>query len=118
MSVVGEGTFKVFRIEAGNSLKLLPSTVAKREAQAFICHAWLVDYDAWESLVSWAPRRWCTWRKCREEAGTRGGYKEERSGRKRGLRNMKESVKGGASLSLHSFSCCYEAGQGAQARCA
>ncbi len=55
LSVVGDGVCKVFRIEAGNSLKPLPSALAKREGQAYTCHAWLIDNDARESLVSAHP---------------------------------------------------------------
>jgi hypothetical protein len=52
LSVVGEGVCKVFRIEAGNSLKPLPGMLAKRESHAYTCHAWLVDNEARECLVS------------------------------------------------------------------
>lgn len=33
LSAVGEGTFRLFRIEAGNTLKQLPSALTKRESQ-------------------------------------------------------------------------------------
>ena len=49
--MVGEGVCKLFRIDAGNALKLMPSVLGKRESQAYTCHAWLMDYEAEESLV-------------------------------------------------------------------
>eukprot|EP00887_Chlorella_sp_A99_P007960 scaffold12.g7960.t1 len=51
ISVAGEGTCRVYRIEAGNSLKPLPSVLAKRESASFAAHAWLVDHDSSDALV-------------------------------------------------------------------
>ena len=44
--MVGEGTCCLCQIEAGNTLRLLPTALSKRESQAFACHAWLLDGDA------------------------------------------------------------------------
>lgn len=39
ISVVGEGTFCQLAIEAGNTLRVLPSTLARRESPCYTCHA-------------------------------------------------------------------------------
>lgn len=46
MSVVGEGTCALYQIEAGNSLRAVPTALPRREHAAFTCHAWLADNDA------------------------------------------------------------------------
>lgn len=46
VSVVGEGTCCLYQIEAGNTLRHLPTVLPKRESTAFTCHAWLTDNDA------------------------------------------------------------------------
>ncbi|PRW57644.1 Cilia- and flagella-associated 57 [Chlorella sorokiniana] len=46
ISVVGEGTCCLYQIEAGNTLRALPTALAKRESQGYTCHAWLLDGDA------------------------------------------------------------------------
>ncbi len=46
ISVVGEGTCWLYQIEAGNTLRALPTVLTKREAQGYTCHAWLLDGDA------------------------------------------------------------------------
>jgi len=51
ISVVGEGTCSLFAIEAGNTLRPVPSMLARRESPSFSCHAWLIDNDAREQLV-------------------------------------------------------------------
>jgi hypothetical protein len=51
ISVVGEGTYCLYRIEDGHSLRPLPNLLAKREAQHYVCHAWLRDNDTTEALV-------------------------------------------------------------------
>lgn len=46
ISVVGEGTCCLYQIEAGNTLRPLPTALTKRESQGYTCHAWLLDGDA------------------------------------------------------------------------
>lgn len=46
ISVVGEGTCCLYQIEAGNTLRPLPTALTKRESQGYACHAWLLDGDA------------------------------------------------------------------------
>ena len=46
ISVVGEGTCGVYAIEAGNTLRAVPTALSKRDTQPFTCHAWLLDGGA------------------------------------------------------------------------
>lgn len=44
--MVGEGTCCLYQIEAGNTLRAVPTALTKRESQGYTCHAWLLDGDA------------------------------------------------------------------------
>ncbi|KAL4457327.1 hypothetical protein ABPG75_012192 [Micractinium tetrahymenae] len=56
ISVVGEGTCCLLAIEAGNTLRVLPSTLPRREAPCYACHTWLLDNDA-KDLLAVGTRR-------------------------------------------------------------
>ena len=51
--MAGEGTCRLYRIEAGNVLKQVPSALSKRESppQSYTAHAWLVDNDTTDTMV-------------------------------------------------------------------
>ncbi|KAK9915002.1 hypothetical protein WJX75_003504 [Coccomyxa subellipsoidea] len=50
ISAVGHGIFKTYRYQE-NALKPMPTSMAKREAQNYTCHAWLVEGDQDRILV-------------------------------------------------------------------
>ena len=45
ISVIGNGIFKCFRI-VDNTLKLLPSALAKHDPQNYTAHAWMPEGEA------------------------------------------------------------------------
>lgn len=56
VSVVGEGTCCLYRLEEGHTLRALPNLLSKRDAPQYACHAWLLDNDA-EGVVVVGTRK-------------------------------------------------------------
>lgn len=55
--MVGEGTCCVYQLEAGGTLRALPTALGKREQPGYTAHAWLVDNDAPAGSLAVGSRR-------------------------------------------------------------
>ena len=59
LSVVGAGTFKVFRVADPAGLKPLTAALGRHSFQNFTCHLWLAD-GAQHTLSSWPTASCCS----------------------------------------------------------